>query len=100
MDESKDSSDTDSIDRVKEVVWAADVRWKSKTTEVQLTALDHRRGEEQLQIELLIDLGVYMTLLMEEQWNQVQERELTESQSSRGTRSGWSHIEPAKHWRC
>ena len=67
-----EESDTDSIGRVAEIVRATGGSKKSKTADIQLTVLDHGQQAKQLPVKLLIDSGVYRTLLSEEDWQQVQ----------------------------
>ena len=62
----------DSIGQVSEdFIWAAEVSPKSKMAELQLTALDQGNWSKQIKADLLIDSGVYRTLLTEEQWRQI-----------------------------
>ena len=71
--ESEEESNTgDSIGRVSKDFWALEVSPKSKMAELQLTALDWGNRSKQIKSDLLIDSGVYRTVLTEEQWRQIQ----------------------------
>ena len=79
-DESKaddEASDTDSIGRVAEMVRAAGDTRQNKTADIQLTVLDHGEQARELSVQLLIDSGVYRTLLSEEHWLQVKASKTT-----------------------
>ena len=67
-----DSEDSEGIGRIsKEYVRATGTTPKSKTTDLQLTALDQGSPPKQIKVEFLIDTGVYRTLLTEEHWKQL-----------------------------
>ena len=55
-----------------EIVRATGDGTKSKTADIRLTVLDHGQQAKQLPVKLLIDSGVYRTLLSEEDWQRVQ----------------------------
>ena len=55
-----------------EIVRATGDDTKSKTADIRLTVLDHGQQAKQLPVKLLIDSGVYRTLLSEEDWQRVQ----------------------------
>ena len=71
-DDNESDTESDSIGRVAEIVRAAGSDVKNKTTQLQMTVLDHGQAAKELQVEFLIDSGVYRTLLTEEQWKKVQ----------------------------
>ena len=69
VDGSEEESKGDSIGQVSEdFIWPAGIPPKSKIAELQLTAPDQGSRSKQTKANLLIDSGVYRTLLMEEQW--------------------------------
>ena len=84
-DVSEDDQDTDSdgVGRVielcvDEVVHAATEvekpKLKEETSKLSLTALDKGRPSQPADVNLLIDSGVYKTLLCEEDWHKVKQR--------------------------
>ena len=74
MSDSEEEGNTgDKIGQVsEEFIWAVEFSPKCKTAELQLIALDQGSQSKQITADLLIDLGVYRTLLTEEHWKRIQ----------------------------
>ena len=70
-EEKEEVSDTDSIDRMEEVVRATESS-KSKSSDLFMTILDHGQQSQELSNSFLIDSGVHKTLLAEKHCKQVQ----------------------------
>ena len=56
-DDNESDTESDSIGRVAEIVRAAGSDVKNKTTQLQMTVLDHGQAAKELQVEFLIDSG-------------------------------------------
>ena len=72
VSEANVESDTESIGRIVEVVRATGDTVKNKTADLRMEVLDNGHKAKELEVNFLIDSGVYRTLLTEEQWLKVQ----------------------------
>ena len=69
---SDEGGDANGIGRVVETVRATGDEVKSRTADLRMTIVDHGQAAQPLTVNMLIDSGVYRTLLLEKDWQRVQ----------------------------